>query len=181
MVNIIVAISAVLTAIFMGLTLYQAKHFKSSEDESRRSFIAPSINPGHLRCNSKIKEIIKYPYCLLISLENYGINPTKKIKATITFHNYDSNNNKPKQLFKELSYTVFNPVPNKSKCLIKFSDNEIMKSFNIKDLEGLIKANCLSINIEYFDRILRKKYKDIFYWSIIDGNFVDVNFDIIKD
>lgn len=163
-VQSILAIAAIASAIFASLIWRHAKKFKDEENRSKRAFMAPSTNPGNIKYSSKIED----PYGIHINLENFGINPAVDIDVILLGFNIcdvDGTNKDPKPIFKEKAHSI-NPIPHGSKLKLIFK-LDISNSFEFTTLL----VNYLAMKIKYFDRILKSEYNDSFYWKAEDSLF----------
>lgn len=109
-INSILALAAIIAVII------SARTFKK-ERLSRRAFIAPPDNPGHLIS----RELSSHS--LLIKLRNYGSNPANDIHCTILFFN-DSGNEKTDKKISVFGMSneiyCFNPLPHNAEFIIQY-------------------------------------------------------------
>lgn len=172
-INIIIAISAILAAIFSGLTLRQAMKFHIYERESNRAYLTPSDNPGYFKVHVNL--IANKPR-LFLSLTNHGKNPASLIKSYLySFNQADIDNPIIKPIPKfMIDFFEFNPIPYKSVYSIKI-DKITLENSGIHDFHVLI-TNYLLLKIEYYDQILGKCFNDKFIWLInSDESLVEIN------
>ena len=161
-INGILTLCAITASIFAYMSFRQAKIFKREERESRRAYLAPSEDPGHL----KITGVTSDEARLLISLENYGINPANKIEGTLlSFNEADVNgtNDNPIPIF-TTSFNCYNPIPNNSRWVIRLSN----KRLGVSDI-GILLSNYLILKIKYYDNILGQEFNDSFFWLVDTG------------
>ncbi|KPJ96578.1 MAG: hypothetical protein AMJ53_00395 [Gammaproteobacteria bacterium SG8_11] len=172
-VNIVLALCAIIASLFAALAFRQAKIFKREDRASRRAYLAPSTDPGHLKITKRLGEGPR----LLISLENYGLNPVKRIKAKLISFNEgdlgDKINDKPNPRF-IISFRRYNPVPKGSRWAIKL-DTQKLADIGIKDMHILL-LKYLILNVRYSDQILGEEYNDSFFWYIdTDRGLVEIS------
>ncbi len=164
-INIILALSAISASIFAALTLRQAFKFKQNELNFKRSFFAPSEDPGHL----KITEIFNEEPRLLIKFKNYGTNPAEGITVVLLSYNrcdIDGTNQNPTPVFR-LTFDAQNPIPSTSEFII-YINAQKLNSVGVSDIR-IIMSNYIGVKVIYFDRILSKTFDDQFYWHIEDN------------
>jgi hypothetical protein len=160
--NTVLALAAILAVIISAYTFRKERY-------SRRALITPTDEPGYLKYgDDKSSNGV-----MLIKLKNYGINPANNVRCSILFFNESENENNENEItichfFKD-DFHFFNPLAH----LAEFNIKSVGELFQTLLDFGLVKY--LLLDISYFDKQLKRDFKDRFVWLInVDGSLVEV-------
>ena len=172
-INIIVVLCALIISLFAARTYRQARTLKTEEKVSRRAYLAPSTDPGYLNASDKSEDESR----LLISLQNYGLNPVMRGKARLMSYNEaeigDELNEKPNPRFM-VSFERHNALPGGSRWVMKL-DEEKLVDVGISDM-SILMSKYLVLNVRYSDPILGREFSDSFFWYVdADKGLVEIN------
>jgi len=160
--EIIVASSALIALILSIISIVQSSKFKKEKKHSKRAYIAPVSKPGYLSFGNISKNINP----LYVSFQNYGQNPASNVSIELFGIAVEKKgvNEENLVIAFDIINTAFNPIPFNSNIMIDYSLSKL-NEVHITEVELTITHYIIAL-FDYFDNILYKHYKDVFYWNI---------------
>lgn len=171
-INVLLALSAVMASIFAGLTFWQAKKFRIRDELNNRAIINQTTPSGYLRY---YKDNDEDKICLSINFENVGNNPASEIKMHILYLNQIMlrENKKLPKTFNTSYFPSFNPVPTKGTIGISIIKRKL-SDIGLTE-EKIENTNYVIVKVFYKDQLLQKQFSNIFYWYVdTNGSFIEI-------
>jgi hypothetical protein len=164
--NIILTLGAVGAAFFAGWTVRLTRQIMEEEKESRRGYLVPNDNPGHLRT----VEVLDETPALRLNLKNHGVNPIENIEAQVfSFNSNDVEGETIGQnpLIMRIDLYAVNPIPHNGNWVIVISQQRF-RELGVENFQ-ILASSYLTMRVKYHDRVLNRNLSDSFYWRVVTG------------